>query len=84
MSAIKDQISVLGAVLANPQMIRVKPSLNWFLLRYLRKFRIKKTGGRLIIQSHLPPLNRSRPRVIARRTSASRVADSSRSRYSAG
>ena len=56
-SAVKDKISVLKAILANPQMIRVKPSLNWFLLRYMKKFRIKNVGDRLIIHSHLPPLN---------------------------
>jgi MoaA/NifB/PqqE/SkfB family radical SAM enzyme len=31
--------------------------VNWFLLRYLGKFNVLERGGRLIVHSHLPPLN---------------------------
>jgi len=48
---------VLRAILATPEVIRARPSLNMFMLRYLRKFRIRDIGGNLIVHSHLPPLN---------------------------
>ncbi len=44
-------------ILANWRIIRAKPSVNRFLLRYLRDFTVMKTGRRLIVHSHLPPLN---------------------------
>ena len=50
-------LAVAGAILANARIIRAGPSLNWFLLRYLAKFNVQKCGGRLIVHSHLPPLN---------------------------
>jgi MoaA/NifB/PqqE/SkfB family radical SAM enzyme len=31
--------------------------VNWFLLRYMGKFNVLECGGRLIVHSHLPPLN---------------------------
>jgi MoaA/NifB/PqqE/SkfB family radical SAM enzyme len=50
-------IALARAILSNPQMALVKPSVNWFLLKYLRKFRVQEVGGNLILHSHLPPLN---------------------------
>lgn len=50
-------IEILRAVLSNPEGLRVKPSLLWFFYQYLRKFRVIKVGGKLIVHSHLPPLN---------------------------
>jgi len=47
----------LRALLSHPQLLRVRPSTNLFLLKYMRKFRIRDSGGHLIIHSHLPPLN---------------------------
>ena len=47
----------LGPLLSHPQLLRVRPSVNLFLLKYMRKFRIRDAGGHLIIHSHLPPLN---------------------------
>ena len=51
------QIALIKSLLSNPQAIKVKPSINFFLLRYLRKFRIQNIDGNFIIHSHLPPLN---------------------------
>jgi sulfatase maturation enzyme AslB (radical SAM superfamily) len=48
---------VLKALAANYQIIKAKPSLNLFMLQYMNKFRVINLGGRLIIHSHLPPLN---------------------------
>lgn len=45
------------ALLANPQLLRTNPSINLFLLRYLRKFKPTKVGRHLILHSHLPPVN---------------------------
>lgn len=48
---------VLRSILACPGILRVRPSLSLALLGYLRKFKLRKTGGSLILHSHLPPLN---------------------------
>lgn len=48
---------LLQSIINNPQMIKVKPVVIWFLLRYLRKFTLREVGGQLVIHSHLPPLN---------------------------
>jgi MoaA/NifB/PqqE/SkfB family radical SAM enzyme len=48
---------VLRSLTANYQIIKAKPSLNFFLLRYMRKFKVMNIGGNLILHSHLPPLN---------------------------
>jgi len=45
------------ALASNYKMIKVKPSLNLFMLQYMKKFRVIKLGQQLIIHSHLPPLN---------------------------
>jgi MoaA/NifB/PqqE/SkfB family radical SAM enzyme len=50
-------IKVTKAILSNPQMIAAKPSVNWFFCKYLRKFKVVDVGGKLILHSHLPPLN---------------------------
>jgi len=49
--------AVARALAGNPQILRLKPSLNLFLLNYLRKFKIREVGGNLILHSHLPPIN---------------------------
>jgi len=50
-------MKVIKAILSNPQIITVRPSINMFLYNYLRKFRVKDVGGNLMLHSHLPPLN---------------------------
>jgi MoaA/NifB/PqqE/SkfB family radical SAM enzyme len=50
-------LQVAKAICANPQIIMAKPSVNWFLCQYLRKFTPIDVGGRLVIHSHLPPIN---------------------------
>jgi MoaA/NifB/PqqE/SkfB family radical SAM enzyme len=57
MSTIKNRLALTKALLSKPQILKAKPSINWFLLQYLRKFRAVKVGGNLILHSHLPPLN---------------------------
>jgi MoaA/NifB/PqqE/SkfB family radical SAM enzyme len=48
---------IIKSLAANYRMIMAKPSLNFFLLQYMKKFRVINLGGNLIIHSHLPPLN---------------------------
>lgn len=57
MSTIKNRLTLTTALLSKPQILKAKPSINWFLLQYLRKFRAIKVGDNLILHSHLPPLN---------------------------
>lgn len=57
MSKIADRLALTKALLSRPQVLKVKPSINWFLLQYLRKFKATKVGDNLILHSHLPPLN---------------------------
>jgi len=48
---------ILKSLATNYHMIKVKPSLNLFMLQYMKKFRVINLGGSLVIHSHLPPLN---------------------------
>jgi MoaA/NifB/PqqE/SkfB family radical SAM enzyme len=57
MSSFTDNLALTKAILSNPQMIRVDPAVNWFLLQYMRKFRVRNVGGNLVLHSHLPPVN---------------------------
>lgn len=57
MSKFIDQLALIKAVLSKPQMIKAKPSVNWFLCQYLRKFTVQNVGGQLVLHSHLPPVN---------------------------
>jgi len=57
MAKFKNQIALVKALLSNPQIIRVKPSINWFLTKYMGKFNLLNIGGQLIIHSHLPSVN---------------------------
>jgi MoaA/NifB/PqqE/SkfB family radical SAM enzyme len=50
-------IKVAEAILSTPQVVFAKPSVNWFFCKYLRKFKVADVGGKLIVHSHLPPLN---------------------------
>jgi len=42
---------------ANPQMLRVRPSVLRFLCGYMGKFHVREIGDNLVLHSHLPPLN---------------------------
>lgn len=47
----------LRAIWHNPRLLRVRPAVGLFFTKYVRKFRVRKVGGQLIIHSHLPPIN---------------------------
>jgi len=51
--------AVFASLKSNPRLLLAKPSINVFLLGYIRKFRPRRVGGHLILHSHLPPLNSS-------------------------
>ncbi len=56
-SQLKNKMAAVLAILKTPQIALVRPSVNLFLMRYMRKFQLKKVGGKLILHSHLPPVN---------------------------
>ncbi len=57
MNANANILQIVASQLARPRMLAARPSMLWFLCRYLRKFRVRKVGENLILHSHLPPLN---------------------------
>jgi len=57
MASLKNRLSLLKALARNPQIVWARPSLNLFMLSYLRKFRPVVLGRNVILHSHLPPLN---------------------------
>ena len=57
MAKSKNRIELVKALLSNPQILKTKFSINWFLFQYLRKFKPRKVGRNLILHSHLPPVN---------------------------
>ncbi len=57
MRGLGTKLAVLKNIIQNPQIIKVKLSINWFLLQYLKKFQLQQVGSNLIVHSHLPPLN---------------------------
>ncbi len=57
MAEFKNKIALVKALLSNMQIIRVKPSINWFLTKYMGKFNLLNIDGQLIIHSHLPSVN---------------------------
>jgi len=42
---------------ANPQILRARPAVLWFLMQYMGKFKTTAVDGNYVIHSHLPPLN---------------------------
>ena len=56
-NSLKNSLPLTRIVGANPQMLKVSPSILWFLSGYMGKFRIREVGDNLILHSHLPPLN---------------------------
>jgi MoaA/NifB/PqqE/SkfB family radical SAM enzyme len=57
MSQLKNKIALTRALISNVQILRAKPSINWFLTKYMGKFRLLNIGGQLIIHSHLPSVS---------------------------
>ena len=57
MAKLREQAALWQAITRNAQVLKAGPRINWFLLRYLRSFRVRDVGGNLIIHSHLPPIN---------------------------
>lgn len=50
-------LPLLKSTLSNPSILKVKPSINLFLIKYLNKFKITNVNGQSIIHSHLPAIN---------------------------
>jgi len=50
-------VALARALVAAPRLVLVRPSLNAFLAGYFRKFPVTEAGGRLILHSHLPPID---------------------------
>lgn len=48
---------IIKAIGANPQVVRANPQVLAFLIRYMQKFTPQKVGGKVVLHSHLPPLN---------------------------
>ncbi len=57
MTSLATRRDVWKTLVRNPQVLRAGPRINLFLGQYLRKFRVVKAGGHLILHSHLPPIN---------------------------
>lgn len=56
-TTLRNAIPLSRVILFNPHLIRVSPSILWFLAGYMSKFRIVGADKHLILHSHLPPLN---------------------------
>jgi MoaA/NifB/PqqE/SkfB family radical SAM enzyme len=54
---LKNKLALARVLARNPQILRARPALNLFMLKYLRKFKPVTVGGNVILHSHLPPLN---------------------------
>ncbi|PKM86502.1 MAG: radical SAM protein [Firmicutes bacterium HGW-Firmicutes-12] len=57
MAEFRDKLILVKVLLSNMQIIKVKPSINWFLTKYMAKFNLLNVDGQLIIHSHLPSVN---------------------------
>src|SRR4030067_3163322 len=57
MVSLSEHIALWGALSRNLRVLRARRRVTRFLLRYLRKFRVRDVGGNLIVHSHLPPIN---------------------------
>ncbi len=56
-NGLKNSLPLSEIIGSNLQMLRVSPSILWFLGDYISKFQIRRVGDNLILHSHLPPLN---------------------------
>ena len=41
----------------NPHLLKVRPGVGLFFVKYFRKFKARRVGRNVILHSHLPPLN---------------------------
>jgi MoaA/NifB/PqqE/SkfB family radical SAM enzyme len=57
MSKAASKFDMAKALLSYPRLMKAGLRMDLFLLEYLRKFQIKNIDGKLIIHSHLPPIN---------------------------
>jgi MoaA/NifB/PqqE/SkfB family radical SAM enzyme len=57
MRSIGTLATAARTLLAAPALLRVRPSLTAFLADYLGKFPVTEHAGRLVLHSHLPPLD---------------------------
>src|SRR4030065_2016943 len=57
MGSLSERLALWGALSRTLRVLKAGPRVNRFLLRYLRKFRVRDVGGNLIVHSHLPPIN---------------------------
>ena len=57
MTASPERLALAKVAFANPNMLRVRPDITFFMSRYMRRFRVTSAGRNLILHSHLPPLN---------------------------
>ncbi len=57
MSKTSDKLLLIKTILSNPQIVKVNPFINMFLIKYMKKFNIVNVGGHLVLHSHLPPVN---------------------------
>ena len=55
--AVHPIVSLARSLKAAPALLRVRPSLNLFLARYLAKFPVVDVDGHLFLHSHLPALD---------------------------
>ena len=56
-SKLKTNLKLTKALLSNLKLLRVRPSINLFLAKYMGKFTLVDAGGQLFIHSHLPAIN---------------------------
>ena len=54
---LKNLLPLTKSILCTPQLLKVNPSILWFLSSYMNKFRVREVDNNLILHSHLPPLN---------------------------
>ncbi len=57
MTTLKNNLIFLKTMIANKQIIKLNPSMNWFLTQYMAKFNLINVDEKLIMHSHLPALN---------------------------
>jgi len=53
----QNNLTLAKALLANRQIIKAGPAINWFLTKYMGKFRLVMVDGQLFLHSHLPAIN---------------------------
>lgn len=56
MTVKAQRFALAKTLVANPAMLRVRPSASLFMAGYMSKFEVKRVGDNLILHSHLPPL----------------------------